>query len=96
MKRILTFTSATLVASQLLFVNPAQAFYHDPEDGKEHSHEQQQVQQKFDQYVDALKQEALDKGYQQQTLDQAFADIEYYQRAVELDKNQPEFRVLIL
>mgnify|MGYP004451378751 FL=1 len=97
MKRILTFTSATLVASQLLLANPAQAFYHDPEDGKEHSHEQDQaqVQQRFDDYVSALQQEALDKGYQQQTLDQAFADIEYYQRAVELDKNQPEFKLTL-
>ncbi|MDV6317185.1 lytic murein transglycosylase [Idiomarina sp. HP20-50] len=53
------------------------------------------VKQKFVNYVEALKAEAIEKGYKPETLDKAFADVEYYERAVELDKNQPEFKLTL-
>ena len=89
--------AAAVVASQLWVMPSVNAAGHDPEDGEKHSHEQDQaqVQQQFNDYVAKLKQEALAAGYQQQTLDLAFADVEYYQRAVELDKNQPEFKLTL-
>ena len=44
----------------------------------------------FDAYVDALKVEALSKGYSQQIIDSSFANVEFHQRAVKADKSQPE------
>lgn len=49
----------------------------------------------FDTYVTGLKQEALTKGYSQTLIDSAFADIEFYQRSVKADKNQPEFKLTL-
>ena len=46
----------------------------------------------FDDYVSSLKKEAVSKGFEQDFVDTAFADIQYLQRAVKADKNQPEFK----
>lgn len=46
----------------------------------------------FETYVSQLKQEALEKGYEQGFIDQVFADVKYLKRAVKADKNQPEFK----
>jgi len=46
----------------------------------------------FEQYVEQLKQEALDKGFEQSFVDKTFADVKYLKRAVKADKNQPEFK----
>lgn len=46
----------------------------------------------FEQYVENLKQEAIDKGYDEEFVAQSFADIKYLKRAVKADKNQPEFK----
>lgn len=53
------------------------------------------VEEKFSGYVDAIKEEASNSGYKKATLDKAFAKIKYYDRAVELDKNQPEFKLTL-
>ncbi|WP_394176158.1 lytic murein transglycosylase [Thalassotalea litorea] len=44
----------------------------------------------FNQYVETLKKEAVDKGFSQTLIDSAFADITFHQRAIKADKNQPE------
>ncbi|WP_088330779.1 lytic murein transglycosylase [Lacimicrobium sp. SS2-24] len=49
----------------------------------------------FDEYVTALKQEAIEKGYESEFVEQAFADIKFYERAVSSDKNQPEFKLTL-
>lgn len=95
MKKLTAFSSVVALTSQLLLALPGTAIAHEDESEKEHSHEQQQVEQKFKDYVEALKEEAIANGYKPETLDMAFADIEYYQRAVELDKNQPEFKLTL-
>lgn len=45
----------------------------------------------FEQYIDSIKAEALAKGFSQALLDESFANVQYHQRAVAADKNQPEF-----
>lgn len=97
MKKLINLSLVALFASQCVMSLPAAAYLHDPEEDKEHSHAegQAEVEKQFAQYVNGLKEEALAKGYQPDTLDKAFADIEYYQRAVELDKNQPEFKLTL-
>ncbi|WP_102798450.1 lytic murein transglycosylase [Bowmanella denitrificans] len=49
----------------------------------------------FDQYVQNIKAEALQQGFSQALVDQAFADVEFYERAVSSDKNQPEFKLTL-
>ncbi|GGD63820.1 lytic murein transglycosylase [Lacimicrobium alkaliphilum] len=49
----------------------------------------------FDEYVASLKQEAIEKGYTADFVEQAFADIKFYERAVSSDKNQPEFKLTL-
>ena len=46
----------------------------------------------FEQYVQNLKAEAIDKGYSPEFVDTAFSQVKYLKRAVKADKNQPEFR----
>lgn len=46
----------------------------------------------FEQYIENFKMEASEQGFERQFLEEAFADIEFYQRAVVSDKNQPEFK----
>ncbi|WP_162045929.1 lytic murein transglycosylase [Vibrio taketomensis] len=49
----------------------------------------------FDQYVQGLKTEALNKGISQAIVDQAFVDVTYKPRAVKADRNQPEKRLTL-
>lgn len=44
----------------------------------------------FAQYVAELKVEALEKGFSQELIDEAFAQVKFHKRAVVADKNQPE------
>ncbi|SET07716.1 lytic murein transglycosylase [Thalassotalea agarivorans] len=44
----------------------------------------------FEQYVATLKQEVVAKGYDQQFVDDVFANVKYYKRAVSADRKQPE------
>jgi membrane-bound lytic murein transglycosylase B len=44
----------------------------------------------FEDYVAQLKQEAIAQGFSTEVIEQSFAHIQYYQRAVVADKNQPE------
>lgn len=45
----------------------------------------------FDDYVLQLKQEAMTKGYQEDLIDAAFANVSYRKKVVTADKKQPEF-----
>lgn len=45
----------------------------------------------FEKYVDGLKLEAEQKGFEQQFVQSVFSNVNYLQRAVKADKNQPEF-----
>lgn len=49
----------------------------------------------FNQYVVTLKQEAVEQGFRAEFVDQAFANVEFYERAVSSDKNQPEFKLTL-
>lgn len=49
----------------------------------------------FADYVEALKDEARAQGFTDATLEQAFAGVKYYKKAVEADKNQPEFKLTL-
>ncbi len=49
----------------------------------------------FAAYVEQLKAEALAAGYTQETLDKAFAEVKFYKKSVEADKNQPEFKLTL-
>ncbi|MEE1672526.1 lytic murein transglycosylase [Agarivorans aestuarii] len=49
----------------------------------------------FDNYVEQLKLEAAEQGISQQTIDAAFINTKFYQRAVKADKQQPEFKLTL-
>lgn len=49
----------------------------------------------FADYVVQIKSEALAKGYSEETLERAFANAKFYERAVSADKNQPEFKLTL-
>lgn len=49
----------------------------------------------FADYVVKIKSEALEKGYSSETLERAFANAKFYERAVSADKNQPEFKLTL-
>ncbi|WP_411358674.1 lytic murein transglycosylase [Pseudidiomarina salilacus] len=49
----------------------------------------------FADYVVKIKSEALEKGYSEDTLERAFANAKFYERAVSADKNQPEFKLTL-
>ncbi|MFD2633343.1 MULTISPECIES: lytic murein transglycosylase [Idiomarina] len=59
------------------------------------SAQEKSVEEKFSDYVEALKDEARGNDYSEETLEKAFAKVKYYERAVELDKNQPEFKLTL-
>ncbi len=44
----------------------------------------------YEQYVAQLKQQAKQKNISDQIIEQAFANIKYYKRAIKADRNQPE------
>ncbi|MBU2880073.1 lytic murein transglycosylase [Aliiglaciecola lipolytica] len=46
-------------------------------------------------YVEQLKSEAISEGFDAQFVDQAFADITFYKRAIKADKNQPESKITL-
>jgi len=49
----------------------------------------------FAAYVEQIKQEALADGYKAETLETAFAGVQFYQRSVKADRNQPEFKLTL-
>lgn len=49
----------------------------------------------FDQYVESLKEEARQAGIDDDIVARAFAGIEYHERAVSADRNQPERRLTL-
>lgn len=55
----------------------------------------QQAKPSFDDYVLGLKKEAIAKGYSSSLVNQAFDGIEYHEKAVTADKNQPEKTLLL-
>ncbi|WP_419147577.1 lytic murein transglycosylase [Pseudoalteromonas 'SMAR'] len=48
------------------------------------------TQAKFDSYLSALKKEAVEKGYSQELVDQAFATAKFKKKVISNDKSQPE------
>ncbi|MDO6710929.1 lytic murein transglycosylase [Aliiglaciecola sp. 2_MG-2023] len=46
-------------------------------------------------YVEQLKSEAISEGFDAQFVNQAFADITLYKRAIKADKNQPESKITL-
>ena len=48
------------------------------------------TQAKFDEYVSNLKAEALEKGYSQALIDEAFSTVKFKKKVIKADKNQPE------
>ncbi len=75
-------TLSVVVAATLSFPSLA--------DSQIKSVEQQQAA--FDAYVAKLKVEALDKGYSEQLLNEAFATIQFKPKVISADKNQPEVK----
>ncbi len=51
---------------------------------------EQTTKPSFEQYIEQIKVEALEKGYSQTLLDSSFANIVFHKRAVKADRNQPE------
>lgn len=49
----------------------------------------------FPDYVEQLKQDALKEGFSEQTVQRAFENIEFYERAIQADKNQPEVKLTL-
>ncbi|MGS2720357.1 lytic murein transglycosylase [Paraglaciecola aestuariivivens] len=49
----------------------------------------------FEQYVLELKAEATEKGFSQALVDQAFANLDYKEKVVKADKNQPERKITL-
>lgn len=45
----------------------------------------------FDAWVESFRRQALSEGISQSTLDEAFAEVRYQPRIIELDRSQPEF-----
>ncbi|WP_241973884.1 lytic murein transglycosylase [Aliidiomarina iranensis] len=49
----------------------------------------------FPAYVETLKAEALAHGISAETIERAFEDVSFYERAVTADRNQPEFTITL-
>ncbi|PKF63639.1 lytic murein transglycosylase [Psychromonas sp. psych-6C06] len=49
----------------------------------------------FEQYVTALKSEAIEKGIDPSVVNSAFENVEFLQRSVKSDKEQPEFKLTL-
>ena len=49
-------------------------------------------QEKFNQYVVELKAQALERGYDQALIDQAFSTVKFKKKVLKADKNQPEVK----
>lgn len=45
----------------------------------------------FEQYVEGLKKEAIEKGFEPEFVEEHLSDLTYLKRVVKADKNQPEF-----
>ncbi|WP_325892153.1 lytic murein transglycosylase [Grimontia sp. NTOU-MAR1] len=51
--------------------------------------------QSFDSYVEGLKKESVEKGYDVALIEAAFSNLTYRERAVKADRNQPEKRLTL-
>lgn len=49
----------------------------------------------FEEYVESLKSESLEKGFTADFIETVFKDVEFYKRAVKADKNQPERKITL-
>ena len=67
-----------------LFTLSISPFFVQPVQAKELS------QAGFEEYIKALKAEALTKGYSQDLIDSSFANVKFHKRAVVADRKQPE------
>ncbi|WJG08203.1 lytic murein transglycosylase [Aliiglaciecola sp. LCG003] len=55
----------------------------------------QQAKPSFVQYIEQLKFEAQQQGFSPALVEQAFSQVQYHQRAVKADKNQPERKITL-
>ncbi|MDO6694682.1 lytic murein transglycosylase [Aliiglaciecola sp. 3_MG-2023] len=55
----------------------------------------QKSEQGYGDYVEQLKQEAISEGFEVEFVEQTFADITFYKRAIKADKNQPESKITL-
>lgn len=53
------------------------------------------AQAEFSDYIESIKNEAQEQGFDRPFLDAAFADVKYIERAVKADKNQPERKITL-
>lgn len=51
--------------------------------------------QSFEHYVDGLRKESVEKGFDATLIEQAFSNLTYRERAVNADRNQPEKRLTL-
>ena len=93
MKKLTLSTLALIVSASTMAVSTSVNAYQ--AESNQASEQTDNVEQKFQSYVEQLRTEALEQGYTEDTLNRAFAKVKYYQRAVELDKNQPEFKLTL-
>lgn len=49
----------------------------------------------FPAYVEQLKIQAQEQGFSQDTIERAFTEVRFYERAVAADRNQPEFKLTL-
>jgi membrane-bound lytic murein transglycosylase B len=49
----------------------------------------------FEEYVTQLKQEAVQQGFASEFIEQQFSDVQFHQKAVVADKNQPESKITL-
>lgn len=49
----------------------------------------------FEEYVEKLKVESIEKGFTEEFVANVFKDVEFYKRAVKADKNQPERKITL-
>ena len=49
----------------------------------------------FEEYVETLKEEAIEKGFEEKLVEQAFAKVTFLKRSVKADKSQPEFKLTL-
>lgn len=58
-------------------------------------HAQTPVKPSFEEYVEKLKVESIEKGFSDEFVATVFKDVEFYKRAVKADKNQPERKITL-
>ena len=77
-KKTLSSLVATVAFSSLIFSHHALA------------EKKELTEAGFAEYVNTLKEEAIDKGFDKDLVEQSFANVKFHKRAVKADRSQPE------